>query len=463
MSIYQVEPCPPEGAGGEDPTPRLDAEVLILCDVSGGTVVGYALAVYKFNDVTGSYVGPVALLDPVTGAPYFVQGVLQVCPTASGGGGVAETVSLSAGTLAALESINAAVSGTVAVSNFPSSVEISNDTGFPIPVSGAVALDAATLAALENITVGGTVAVSNFPTTTEISNDAGNPIPVSGTVTITDGAGPVTVDGTVNVGNFPATQPVTGTVALDAPTLAALETITAIISGAVALDAATLAALESISAVVSGTVAVSNFPASVEVSNDTGSPLPISGTVALDSSSLAALETITALLGSSTAFAGFMGDAEQAAVNQGRYRFAGAKIPTSVTSPTASITLVNPVGSNVDLILMRYQVEVDAAADVVLMTDSESTGTVAEAMNPNLSISVANPGEVRTGSGVLTGGVVSSVIRRAQPNSPVAVGPFRFRIPPGRTFSIRFLGPSATNTVWMNVGWFVVPVGGDLL
>lgn len=31
----------------------------------------------------------------------------------------------------------------------------------------------------------------------EIANDVGNPIPVSGTVTITDGAGPVTVDGTV--------------------------------------------------------------------------------------------------------------------------------------------------------------------------------------------------------------------------------------------------------------------------
>lgn len=50
----------------------------------------------------------------------------------------------------------------------------------------------------------------------------------------------------------------------------------------VALDAPTLAALENINATVSGTVAVSNLPATQTVS----------GTVALDSSSLAALESI---------------------------------------------------------------------------------------------------------------------------------------------------------------------------
>lgn len=50
---------------------------------------------------------------------------------------------------------------------------------------------------------------------------------------------------------------VSGTVALDAPTLAALESITATISGAVALDAPTLAALENITATISGTVPVS--------------------------------------------------------------------------------------------------------------------------------------------------------------------------------------------------------------
>lgn len=50
-----------------------------------------------------------------------------------------------------------------------------------------------------SITVDGVVAVSNFPASVEISNDVGNPIPVTGTVTVTDGAGPLTVDGTVAV------------------------------------------------------------------------------------------------------------------------------------------------------------------------------------------------------------------------------------------------------------------------
>lgn len=88
-----------------------------------------------------------------------------------------------------------------------------------------VALDAATLSALETITVeqgtspwvvSGTVDsvqsgtwnvnVANFPATqnvavtsiveVEVKNDSGNPLPISGTVTITDGSGPLTVDAT---------------------------------------------------------------------------------------------------------------------------------------------------------------------------------------------------------------------------------------------------------------------------
>lgn len=73
------------------------------------------------------------------------------------------------------------------------SVEVSNDAGNPIPVSGTVTItDGA-----GPVTVDGTVAISN--SSIEISNDVGNPVPVNGTVTITDGSGPVTVDGTVAV------------------------------------------------------------------------------------------------------------------------------------------------------------------------------------------------------------------------------------------------------------------------
>ena len=74
-------------------------------------------------------------------------------------------------------------------------------------------------------------------------------------------------------------------VALDAATLTALETVTAVISSipAVDLSPATLAALETINAAISGSVSISNFPATQEVS----------GTVGLDAAALAALEDIT--------------------------------------------------------------------------------------------------------------------------------------------------------------------------
>jgi len=52
------------------------------------------------------------------------------------------------------------------------------------------------------------------------------------------------------------TATVSGTVALDAATLTALEDINATVSGTVSLDAATLAALEDVTATVSGTVAL---------------------------------------------------------------------------------------------------------------------------------------------------------------------------------------------------------------
>lgn len=83
---------------------------------------------------------------------------------------------------------------TVTVSN--AQLEIANDTGNPVPVSGSVS-------------------VSNFPTSTEISNDSGNPIPVSGTVAFSNTS--------INVGNFPATQ----TVDTELPAAAAIADTTA--------------------------------------------------------------------------------------------------------------------------------------------------------------------------------------------------------------------------------------------
>lgn len=116
----------------------------------------------------------------------------------------------------------------------------------------------------------------------EIKNDSGSPVPISGTVTITDGSGPVTVDGivtanqgtspwvvsgTVNIGTIPEVEikndsgspvPVNGTVAATQSgtwttgrtwdTGFATDQVDA--SGSVvALDATTLAALETITTV----------------------------------------------------------------------------------------------------------------------------------------------------------------------------------------------------------------------
>jgi hypothetical protein len=189
---------------------------------------------------------------------------------------------------------------------------------------GTVSLSANTLSALENITVSGSVSVSNFPATQAVTGtfwQATQPVsiatmpttpvtgtfwqatqPVSGTVTIQDGGNTITVDGTVTANvTFPTTQSVSGTVALDANTLSALENIgvtgtvtvqdgggsitvdgsvSATVSGTVELGASTLSALENTTVTISGTptVNIGTIP-EVEIKNDSGNPIPISGNV----------------------------------------------------------------------------------------------------------------------------------------------------------------------------------------
>lgn len=96
------------------------------------------------------------------------------------------------------------ISGDVIVTDITGVVEINNDTGNPIPVSGTVAVS-------NFPTTQGEVSVSNFPTTqavsgtvnigtmpeVEIKNDSGNPVPVSGTVAVSG------ITGTVNVTTNP--------------------------------------------------------------------------------------------------------------------------------------------------------------------------------------------------------------------------------------------------------------------
>jgi hypothetical protein len=234
------------------------------------------------------------------------------------------TVSLSANTLAALEDINATVTGSVLVSNFPATQAVTGtfwQTTQPVSIA-TMPTTPVTIATMPTTPVTGT-----FWQATQ---------PVSGTVTVQDGGGTITVDGTVTANvTFPTTQQVSGTVALDTASLTALENIgvtgtvtvqdgggsitvdgsvSATVSGTVELGTTTLAALENINANVSGTVSIgtdgtvslsattlsalenttvtiSGTPTvnigtipEVEIKNDTGNPIPISKNTTVNSS-----------------------------------------------------------------------------------------------------------------------------------------------------------------------------------
>ena len=93
----------------------------------------------------------------------------------------------------------------------PGSVEISNDIGNPIPISSNTTANGAGNPLYVNVTntpltvnqgtnpwtVGGTVNIGTMPEV-EIKNDSGNPVPVSGTITANQGTSPWVVSGTVN-------------------------------------------------------------------------------------------------------------------------------------------------------------------------------------------------------------------------------------------------------------------------
>jgi len=109
---------------------------------------------------------------------------------------VSGTVELGATTLSALENIG--VTGTVTVQDGGGSITV--DGSVSATVSGTVELGATTLSALENttVTISGTptVNIGTIPEV-EIKNDSGNPIPISGNVnaTITGTVTSTVVDG----------------------------------------------------------------------------------------------------------------------------------------------------------------------------------------------------------------------------------------------------------------------------
>ena len=188
--------------------------------------------------------------------------------------------------------------------NIGAEVEISNDVGNPVPVSGTISVD--NLPAFPTVqTVDGTVIVGN-------GLEQAVPVLVTNNITIDNLPGTQTISGTVgldsatlisleninanvtgmvSIDNLPDVQEISGTVSLDSASLLALETITAVVTfpevqtvqGTVSLDSTSLSALENITVEVSSTVTVDNLPAIQTVQ----------GTVSLDSTSLSALENIT--------------------------------------------------------------------------------------------------------------------------------------------------------------------------
>lgn len=142
--------------------------------------------------------------------------------------------------------------------------------------------------------VNGVVSISGE---VEIQNDAGNPLEVSGTVDVGNFPATQTVDGTVDIGNFPAVQPVSGSVSVsNFPATQTVDgTVTAnqgtdpwVVSGTVTANQGTDPWNVSVGnfplvQTVSGTVGINNLPAIQAVSgtvtaNQGTSPWVVSGT-----------------------------------------------------------------------------------------------------------------------------------------------------------------------------------------
>ena len=195
-------------------------------------------------------------------------------------------------------------SGTVSVSNFPSTQPVS--IAATVPVSGTVSV-ANFPAAPATQAVTGTVAVSNLPTTQAVSGSVsvGNfpsTQPVSGTVSVANFPAqpasqavtgtvavsnlPATqaVSGSVSVSNLPATQPVSGTVAISGTVPVSLATApTTPVTGTFWPSVQPISGAVSVSNLpttqpVSGSVAVSNFPTTQAVTLASAPTTPVTGT-----------------------------------------------------------------------------------------------------------------------------------------------------------------------------------------
>lgn len=243
---------------------------------------------------------------------------------------------------------------------------------------------------------------------------------------------------------------VTGTVALDAPTLAALEQITVTVSNAetgLAKEATLAAVLTELSQKLepADLANLATNATLVEVRDR----LPVTGLAT--ETTLEALRVLVNRVVAPTDYLKTENFYEVEAL-EGRMFGVGAHMVTDVTTPNAEMTITNPVGSGKRLIVVSWSCYADATATVLYYFDGTNTGTLRTpfSMSRHISPIPVSTSEARAGSGVYTPGSVLPMNSRVGTESPLRASGMYISLAPGQSFTQRFLGPGATNNVWMN-------------
>lgn len=251
------------------------------------------------------------------------------------------------------------------------------------------------------------------------------------------------------------------------------------VSGTVALDAPTLAALESINVTVTNTetglakeatlaTILTELQAKLEPSDlatlatnatltEVRDRLPVAGLA-----SEATLDDLRDALRAVMTPTNYLSVEEFYSVEAlaGRMFGVGVELTTSVTTPNAEMTISNPVGSGKRLIVVSWSCYADAEASVLYYFDGVNSGTVRTPFNMarHLSPIPVSAMVARAGSGTYTPGEPLPMNSRVSPTSPMRASNMYISLGPGQAFTQRFLGPGATNKVWMNFEYAEKPI-----
>lgn len=265
------------------------------------------------------------------------------------------------------------------------------DASNPLPVSvasavvsGEVALDAATLAALETVQIG------NFPASQ-------------------------TVDGSVSVSNFPASQPVTGTfwqatqpisgtvtanTGLSQPvTDAQLRATPVPVSGTVSTGGLTDTQLRASAVPVSGAF----YPATQPISA-TSMPLPSGAATS------AKQDTIISALGSPMQAGGSIGNTQFGAMQSGAWTVAVNNFPA--TQPVSAVSMPLPTGAATDATAQAIQAmsdQIKVLNDTMLYYMSAVLEKMPRVTGNDQAAVVAEGGTISTVTTVTTCGTVNTI------------------------------------------------------